>query len=274
MLRWFDTRRLLRTRLKLATSLSIPQVMGFVIVLSRVAGIMVFAPFYSTGAFPPQIKIILPLLTALTLSPVMPPSQIPAEFGFTQVVAAIFGDALIGMVIGLTASFIFSGLQLAGQIMGFQLGFSIVNVIDPQSAVETSVISILNNFIGILLFLLVNGHHWFFQAVSESLQYLPSGSIQLRGPVVQEILRLSGQMFESGLRIAGPVIAVTVIADVVLGVIGRVAPQINILINGMPVKTLVGLATLSIAFYFLPMFLGPSFTQLSRDLMGLVHSMK
>lgn len=258
----------------MATWISPTQIMSFVIVLSRVAGIMIFAPFYSSGAFPAQIKVVIPLVVALTLAPMVPQSQIPNDAGLAQIVFTALGDALIGMVLGLTASFIFGGLQLAGQIIGFQLGFSIVNVIDPQSAVETSVISILNNFLGLLLFLLINGHHWFFQAVSESLQYLPSGEIHLRGPMVHEVLRLSGLMFVSALRIAGPVIAVTVIADVVMGVIGRVSPQINILIVGMPVKTLVGLATLSIAFYFLPTFLGESFSQLSRDLLGLVHSMK
>lgn len=255
-------------------SFSIPQIMSFVIVLFRVAGIMVFAPFYSSSAFPAQIKVILPLIVALTLAPMVPQSLIPSEFGMVQVIAAALGEALIGMVLGLTASFIFGGLQLAGQIIGFQLGFSLINVIDPQSAVETSVISILNNFIGLTLFLLVNGHHWFFQAISESLQYLPAGGVQLKGPLVEEVLRLSGQIFVSGLRIAGPVVAVTAISDVVIGMIGRAAPQINILIVGMPVKTLVGLAGLSIAFYFLPTFLGESFFQLSRDLMGLVHHMR
>jgi len=255
-------------------SFSLVQVMSFAAVLFRVAGIMVFAPFYSGGPFPPQVKVILPLIVALTLAPMVPQAQLPSGFGLAQVVAAGLGETLIGMVLGLTASFIFGALQLAGQIIGFQLGFSIINVIDPQSAVETSVISILNNFIGLTLFLLVDGHHWFFQAVSESLQYLPVGGVHLKGPFVDEILRLSGQVFVSGLRIAGPVVAVTVIADVVLGMIGRAAPQINILIVGMPVKTLVGLASLSIAFYFLPAFLGESFIRLSRDLIGVVHGMR
>jgi len=255
-------------------SISSVQVMSFVVVLFRVAGIMVFSPFYSSGAFPAQIKVILPLIVALTLAPMVPPSQLPAEFGLAQVVTSALGEALIGMVLGLTASFVFGGLQLAGQILGFQLGFSIVNVIDPQSAVETSVISILYNFIGLALFLLLNGHHWFFLAVSESLSYLPVGGVHLRGPLVEEVLRLSARIFVSGLRIAGPVIAVTTIADVVLGMIGRAAPQINILIVGMPVKTLVGLASLSIALYFLPAFLGQSFLELSRDLMGLVRGMR
>jgi len=259
----------------LSIAISPAQVVSFAVVLFRVAGIMVFSPFYSSGAFPPQVKIVLPLIVALTLAPTVPQAQLPAGYGLAQVVGSVLGEALIGIVLGLTASFIFGGLQLAGQIIGFQLGFSVVNIIDPQSAVETSVISILNNFIGLTLFLLLNGHHWFFQAVSESLSYLPAGGgLHLHGPLVEQVLRLSGQMFVSGLRIAGPVIAVTVIADVAIGIIGRAAPQINILIVGMPVKTLVGLAGLSIALYFLPNFLGGSFLQLSRDLSGLVRGLK
>lgn len=248
--------------------------MSFAVVLFRVAGIMVFAPFYNGSAFPVQVKVILPLIVALVLAPVVPQAQLPSEYGLAQVITAVLGEIVIGIVLGLAASFVFGGLQLAGQIMGFQLGFSIINVMDPQTAVETSVISILNNFIGLTLFLLVNGHHWFFLAVSESLSYLPVGGVHLNGPLVEEVLRLSGRIFVSGLRIAGPVVAVTIISDIVLGLIGRAAHQVNILIVGMPVKTLVGLAAMSIAFYFLPAFLGASFLQLSRDLMGLVHGMK
>ncbi len=258
----------------MATSFSMAQIMSFAVVLFRVAGIMVFAPFYNATSFPPQIKVIVPLVVALTLAPMVPQAELPVELGFSQGVLAMLGEVLVGMVLGLTASFIFGALQLAGQIVGFQLGYSLVNVIDPQSMVETSVISILNNLVGIMLFLLINGHHWFFQAVSESLTYLPVGGIHLRGPLVQEVMKLSGQVFTSGLRIAGPVVAVTAMADVVVGMIGRAAPQINILIVGMPIKTLVGLAALSVAFYFLPAFLGESFAQLSRDMIGIVHSMR
>jgi flagellar biosynthesis protein FliR len=258
----------------MATTFSTAQILSFVVVLFRVAGIMVFAPFFSSSAFPPQIKVIIPLVVAVALAPVVPQAQLPTNLGYGQIVALVVGDAIFGLILGLVASFVFGGLQLAGQLIGFQLGFSIVNVIDPQTAVETSVISILNNFIGLLLFLVINGHHWFFQAVSESLQYLPPGGIQFKGPVAEEVLRLSAQVFVSGLRIAGPVIAVTLITDVVFGMLSRAAPTINLLVVGMPAKTLIGLATLSIAFYFLPTLLGESFLQLSHDLLSLARGMR
>jgi flagellar biosynthetic protein FliR len=249
------------------------EVLRFAVVLFRVAGVMAFAPFYSMGAFPKSVKITIPLMVALALTPTVPQELIPAEFGLAEITVALLGEAIIGIVLGLTAAFVFSAIQLAGQIMGFQLGFSIVNIIDPQTAVKTSVISIFQNFVALSFFLLINGHHWFFLAISDSLQYLPVGGIHVNAPLVQELVRLSAQIFVSGLQIAAPVVAVTICSDVVIGIIGRSAPQINILIVGMPVKTLVGLSGLSIAFYFLPNVLGSYFIQLSETLMSIVRSM-
>jgi flagellar biosynthetic protein FliR len=247
------------------------EILAFAIVLFRVGGVMVFAPFFSMGAFPRYVKVIVPLIVALTLSPAIPETMMPADFSLGGIVLPLLGEALIGIVLGLAAAFTFGALQLAGQVMGFQVGFSIVNIIDPQTQVKTSVISILYNFLGLSFFLLINGHHWFFLAVGESFHILPFGGVQLQAPLMEELLRLSSHMFVMGVQIAAPVIAVTICSDVVIGIIGRAAPQINILIVGMPVKTLVGLSGMSIAFYFLPDALSSMFLELSEDLMGLVR---
>lgn len=247
------------------------EVLAFAIVLFRVGGVMVFAPFYSMGAFPRYVRVIVPLIVALTMSPAMPRFMLPAEFSLASVVLPLLGEALVGMVLGLTAAFTFGALQLAGQTMGFQIGFSLINIIDPQTQVKTSVISILYNFLGLSFFLLINGHHWFFLAINDSFQFLPFGGVHLQGPLMEELLRLSTQMFVAGLQVAAPVIAVTICCDVVIGIIGRAAPQINILIVGMPIKTLVGLSAMSIAFYFLPNAMSSMFFQLSEDIMSLLH---
>jgi len=125
----------------------------------------------------------------------------------------------------------------------------------------------------LIFFLLINGHHWFFLAVSDSFRYLPVEGVRLHGPVIQEIIRLSSQVLVAGVQIAAPVLAVTIICDVVLGIIGRAAPQIQILIVGMPLKTLVGFTCLSISFYFLPQLLGKLFMQLYQNLFAFMHSM-
>jgi flagellar biosynthesis protein FliR len=252
---------------------SMAEVVRFAIVLLRVAGLMVFAPFFSSRSIPAQVRVVLALVVTFSLVSSLNLAQIPAEFGLSQVVWAAVGEALFGMVLGLAATFIFAGMQMAGHLIGLQLGFSLINLIDPQSEVETTVVEFLENYIGLMFFLLLNGHHWFLTAVSESFTYLPIQGVHVNGSVVHEVVRLSAQVFTSGLQIAGPVIAASVIADVVLGVIGRAAPQIHILVVGMPLKTLVGLTFLSLSFYFLPRFFDQAYTQLYRNLSSLLHAM-
>jgi len=256
-----------------AVIISQEEIVRFSVVLFRTAGVMTFAPIFGSRAVPYQVRIVVALVAAIALYPSMPavPLQVQSDLGFLAGVA--LGEVLCGMVLGLAASFIFAGLQLAGQIIAFQLGFSIVNLIDPQSDVETSVISFLQYYLGILFFLLINGHHWFFLAVSDSFSYLPVHGAVLHAPLVQEVIRLSSQVFIAGVQVAAPVIAVTVIADVVLALLGRAAPQIHVLIVGLPLKSLVGFAAMCISFYFLPRLLEKYYLQLHRDLFAMIQRM-
>jgi flagellar biosynthetic protein FliR len=252
---------------------SLAEVVRFAVVLIRVGGIIVFAPFFSSYSVPLQVRVMVALVATAALVPSLPLARVPTDIDVFHMLTLLVGETMIGLVLGLVSLFIFAGMQLAGQIISFQLGFAIIHVIDPESEVETTVFSFLENYLGLLFFLLINGHHWFFLAVSDSFNYLPVQGIQLRGPLVAAIIRLSSQILISGIQIAAPVIAVTVIADIALGIIGRAAPQINILIVGMPLKTLVGFACMSISFYFLPHYFSDMFAALYRDLFGLLHKL-
>jgi flagellar biosynthesis protein FliR len=251
---------------------STAEIIRLVIVLTRISGIMILAPFFSNQLFPIHVRIAFTLMTAFVMAPSLPLKQIPAELDLSSVVALLIGELCIGLILGFAALCVFAGLQFAGQVVSFQMGFSLINVIDPQSNVESPVFSFLYNYIGLLLFLLINGHHWFLQAINESFSYMAVGGIQMQAPLAEHIMRLSAHILVIGVRIAGPVIAVTVISDVLIGVIGRTAPQINILIVGMPLKLLVGFGCLSVSFYFLPRYLGGVFSDLSKMLFSLVHT--
>jgi flagellar biosynthetic protein FliR len=253
-------------------TLSMTEVTRFVIVLFRVGGIMAFAPLFSARSVPMQVRAAMTLVATLALCPALPLSSVPSV-DLAAILGLVMTEILFGVVLGLATSFLFAAMQFAGQIISFQLGFSIANLIDPQSEVETSVFSFLQYYIGLLFFLLINGHHWFFTAVGDSFRYLPVGGVRLEGAVVTELIRLSGQMVVFGIQMAGPVLAVTVITDVVLGVIGRAAPQVNILIVGMPFKVLAGFGCMSISFYFLPRLMEIWYTGFYRDLMALLRRM-
>lgn len=257
------------------TSISFPiaEILRFAIVLLRVSGIMLLAPFFSSQSIPMQARIAFTLTTTLALTPALPLQSIPTNVDLGAIVPLFFSEMMFGVVLGLVATFVFAGIQFAGQIISFQLGFSVINLVDPQTNVESPVFSFLQNYIALLFFLMMNGHHWFLQAVDESFRTLPVGGIHLSAPVVGSIIQLSAQILIIGLRIAGPIIAVTVIADIVLGVLGRTAPQVHIFIIGMPLKLLVGFACLSFSFYFVPYLLESIYGSLAKTVFSLVHRM-
>ena len=254
-------------------SFSIAEVLRFAIVLMRITGIMLCAPFFSSQSIPVQIRIVFTLVATLALTPSLPLKAIPADFQLSDIASLFLGEVMFGVILGLAASLVFAGIQFAGQIISLQLGFSLINLIDPQSNVESSVFSFLQNYIGLLFFLLMNGHHWFLIAINESFQALPVGGIQIHASLAEGLIRLSAQILTIALRIAGPVIAVSVITDVVMGVLSRAAPQVNVLIIGLPAKIMVGFGCLSVSFYFMPRFFESIFSSLHKTIYSLMQMM-
>jgi flagellar biosynthetic protein FliR len=252
---------------------STAEIIRFAIVLMRLSGIMVSAPFFSSQSVPMQIRAVFVLVAAFILTPSLPISSVPTDLGLSSIAWVATGEILTGILLGFAASCIFAGFQFAGHIISLQIGFSLINQIDPQTNVEVSVFSFLQNYMGLLLFLLINGHHWFLLAINESFGVLPVGGIQISGSVIEQLIYLSGQVFVIGLRISGPVLVVSIIADVVMAIIGRAAPQIHILIVSMPLKILVGFGCLSLSFYFLPHYLESVYTSLFKTLFSFVRVM-
>jgi flagellar biosynthesis protein FliR len=251
---------------------STAEIIRFAVVLTRISGIMLLAPFFSNQMFPVSVRVAFTLLSAFVLAPSLSLNQIPIELNVSAVVILLVGEIFIGLILGFAAMCVMAGLQFAGQIISFQMGFSLINAIDPQSSVEAPVFSLLYNYIGLLLFLLIDGHHWFLQAINDSFSGLSIGGFQIPAPLTQQIVGMSANILSIGIRIAGPIIAVTVITDVLIGVVSRTAPQINIIIVGMPLKLLVGFGCISFSLYFLPRYLGGVYSVLSQTLFALVHT--
>jgi len=251
---------------------STAEIARFVIVLLRLSGIMILAPLFSSQSIPVPVRIAFTLVVSFVLVPSMPANAVPPELNPGNIVPLFLNEIMFGALLGFAAGCVFAGFQFAGQVVSFQLGFSLINMIDPQSEVDSSVFSFLHNYIGLLFFLLINGHHWFLLAVNQSFAALPVGGLHFQAPMAGQLIDLSADLLVIGLRIAAPVVAVSVITDIVMGVLGRAAPQINIIIVGMPLKTLIGFGCLSFSLYFLPRYLGTVYSALHETLFSLVHA--
>lgn len=247
------------------------EIVRMMIVLLRISGIMLMAPLFSSQSIPIPVRIAATLAFSFVLAPSLPLSALPAGLNLSNCAGLALGELMVGVLLGFAGACVFAGFQFAGQLISFQMGFSLVNVIDPQTQVEVTSFSFLQNYIGLLFFLIINGHHWFLLGVSESFRHVPVSGFAFPAPLFQSILQLSAEILVIGVRIAGPVIAVSLITDIVMGVLGRAAPQIHIMIVGMPLKLLVGFASFSFSLYFLPRYLETIYSSLYRTLLSVAR---
>jgi len=238
--------------------------MPFFLLLARVGGLMLLAPFFGSGSVAPVLKVAVSIGFSVALFPsvegLLPQVETPGAFLFT-----VCGEFAIGLLLGFIGRLFLASLEIAGQIMGFQMGFAMIRVVDPQTGVESPVMSILQNLMGILIFLSINGHHWFIQAIVDSYRMVGEG-VALTGRLEAHIVHAAGEMFILGMKIAAPIVVVLLIVDLLLGIVGRAAPQIHILIVGLPAKVLMGFVFLAATIHTFIPFVGRHFHQLHRQL--------
>ncbi len=238
----------------------------------RIGGVMVFAPFTGSDSISMPVKAVLTLLVTALVYPVSQFAGITADaIGWIKVVS---GEAVIGLALGLLLQFSFEAAQFAGQIFGFQTGFSLVTLLDPQSQAESPVFSVFTQLIALLLFLEMNVHHWVLRGVTASFAYLPPGGLGDLQILSAGMLQSAAGLWLAGLQIAAPVLAATLVVDVALGFVGKAAPQLPATLAGLPVKSFVGLAVMAVAARSWPRLFERQFTVAIVGAERLLHLAK
>jgi flagellar biosynthesis protein FliR len=254
-----------------SVSIGIQQLAIFVFLLTRCSGIFVMTPFLASLNVPIQVRVILSFALSYLFSLTLVFRSFQPPVTLISLLIGLAGELIVGMAIGFAAHVLFAGLQYAGQIIGFQIGLSFVNTIDPQSSSRSTSLSVYQNYLGLMLFLGFNAHHWFIGSIAKSLETLPPYSMHFTGPFAAKMADLTGKLFVIGFQVSAPVIALLILTDVLLGIIGRSAPQIHILVIGFPLKVLVGLSGLGLTLYFFPMAMRGFSIHLFRDLTSVIH---
>ena len=213
-----------------------------IIVGIRLGTLMSFAPFFGDKAISARVKAGLTIVLTVLVYPLCAPQLVVG--GPVSFVGIVFGEALIGLGLAMCVQFVFEGVRLAGQLLGFQIGFSLVNIIDPQTNVETPVLSTLHEAVILLVFFRLSVDHWMLRALVKSFEYAPPGCITASAVATRHLLTSAGTMFAIGAEIAAPVLAATLLIDFTLGLVGKMAPQIPVLFLGMSIKSLVGMGVL------------------------------
>jgi len=239
--------------------LSAEHIEAFILVLLRVSAIIVTIPVISDTSVPVQIKASLSILISLIIFPlVLPKIPQPANYQVLILMYRMAGEVMIGVIIGFSARFVFAGIQMAGDMIGFQMGLSIANVIDPLTSQQVSTIAELQYLMAMLVFLAVDAHHIFFSAIIQSYSVLNPLTFHFSGQLMQSIFEFSQEMFIVAVKLGAPLMAVMLFTNVGLGIIARTVPQMNIFIVGFPLQIAIGLIFLGLT--------APLFVKMSQGL--------
>lgn len=244
----------------------------FMLLMARFAGIAA-APIYSTRNLPGLWKASFVLFLTLVawqfgLSDAY---QVPNNIGTYFVV--FIGEVLIGLIVALVAQFFFAAIQLSGQVLDTQMGFGIMNVIDPLNGTQAPLMGNFKYIIAILVFLQVDGHHYLVQALFDSYQVIPIGEIFFENGFISYLISYFGSIFVIGMKLALPVLGTLLFTDIILGIMSRTVPQMNIFMIGMPVKILLGLGVLLVVIPLYIYLLNTLISDLIKDIYQIISSL-
>ena len=221
--------------------LSLEEFKVFLLILIRVSVVLFSFPIFGGQMLPMLAKAGLSLVLAILLYPIVSVDVSVFPKNIIDVVMLMFCEGLIGLILGMTIRIFFGAVQMAGEVVGFQMGFSMINVVDPQMGTNVSIIEQIGYWVVMLLFLVLNGHHVFILGMAESFTIVKVGGVMMKKGLLDTLIALSVQMFILAIKIGAPAIAALFFVNVGFGITAKFAPTMNVMMVSFPVNISVGL---------------------------------
>jgi flagellar biosynthesis protein FliR len=247
-------------------NINVLQFQYFLIVMARIMTMVTMAPIIGSRSVPAPAKVGFGFMLSLIIFPFVVRDFPPLPESMILFFGLMVRESLVGILMGLIGSAMFAAVQLSGQISGVMIGFGIVNVIDPLSDLQISILGQFEFLLAILLFLGVGGHHLLITAMANSYAYLPVGVFTVTGQLADQIAHLLGNMFAVAYKVGFPAIAAIFIMQVAMGIIARTVPQMNIFIVGMPLNIFVGMLVMFMSLGYVTYLFIRYFDQLFQDM--------
>ncbi|MBK8893205.1 MAG: flagellar biosynthetic protein FliR [Propionivibrio sp.] len=221
-------------------------IVAFFFPLARILSLLVAAPPFNNAGLTVQVRLSLGLAIAIAITPVLQkaPAMDPAS-GLGLLVLA--QQMIIGFAMGFVVRLVFSAVDMAGMMISNQMGLGFATAYDPQSASQTPVISEFLGVLSLLIFLATNGHLMVIATLGKSFTVLPIGTGSVAAGTWSNIANAGGIIFSSGVLLALPIVVALLITNIALGILVRVAPQLNLLAIGFPVTLALGFFVLLVS---------------------------
>lgn len=235
---------------------------SFLLTFMRISIVVFLLPFFGASLLPNLVKGALCMLLTLALWPKLSFPGVLLPNNPWSLSLMLFGEVLMGLLLDILVRFLFSAVQSAGAIMGFSMGFSLMNSIDPLTGASESGLGHLMSQVTTMLFLSLNGHLMLLSGLAQSFELVPPGGLLINPALGEHLIVFSSQMFVMALKIAAPIMASIFLVDLALALVARAAPQMNVLFIGFPIKIGVGFLFMTLVFSALAIYVGQYISEL------------
>ncbi len=216
-----------------------------ILAYARIVMIMIQAPIFGSKHYKGAVRAGVALVITLVAVPNLPvPEFFPTDL--LGLALAVLTQVVVGLAIGLVSFMVMSAAMFGGEMMDIQMGLSVAASMDPSTGGASKILFRLNFYIAMMLYLIVDGHHQLMLAIFRSFQVVPLTQFRISSELFLQMVRLTGEIFIIGLQIASPALAALFITQVALGLLARVAPQMNVFMLSFPLNIAIGLMMLSI----------------------------
>jgi flagellar biosynthetic protein FliR len=233
--------------------LATAKLLGFVMVLTRISAFFMVAPVFSWNTIPPIVKVAVVLLITIFFSMLKPFCVNVEGINVLEAILLISNEAIYGLALGLIVFLVFTVVRFSGLIIEQQMGLTMASVLDPMTDETGGALCELMEIIFIILFFSANGHHFFLSIISRSYDAFPAGTMPSIPILTGGIIKAGSALLIAGLRLSGPILAALLLLMVVLAVLARIAPEMNILFESLSMQVGLGLFMAGI---FLPIISG------------------
>lgn len=249
----------------------LPQFQAFLVLVSRIGGLLAALPVFSGRTIPIKVKLGLVLTLSLMLAPSIPMPTVSLDPMI--LVGGMLSEMTIGVTIGLAVRLLFGALEVAGELLGIQMGFGAVHLFDPTTSQQTPMIAQFFTMLASLIFLSLNAHLFAMATIIHSYEAIPAFGAHLSSHLGEEILLLSQRMFTIGLKLSAPVLIAILLINVLMALLGRAVPQVQVFVLSFPITIAGGLLVLSLGMPFTVALIGSEFEQLQLTIEALLRSL-
>jgi len=216
----------------------------FLLLFVRLSTLFVFLPFYNHMSVSPQIKAAFAFYLTLVLYPIVPIT--PEPMAASLFITALLSEIVMGLIAGVALNIVFGIFSYAGEQIAFVMGFSLASVMDPQSQIQSPLVSQFLTMMALLILLAFNGHYMILMWMVEALRQAPLGGFVLDHDMFDYLINAMGHLFLMGFSVAFPIVALSLLSDIIFGMLMKTMPQFNLLVVGFPIKIALALLVWSV----------------------------